>query len=456
MSLRSKFGFLRPPSGKLDTSDLLEKMFPSVALWQVVFLIALTVVVSMWNLDAVREYVFESIDRGREDRAVMAMSDPSDKIAAQACDSLLSAQDSTYYAYITDILYERPQVSFACLSRSAQRNQPAEPEESADPDDLDFSDEATELWPDMSMSRGADEVLPNYVLVASTLGRRWMNDLIRGSDNTCETALNARRALELARVDSSYRMMSCALGADSAEVRECCVSQLGGHEAFADQLDDPGQVPLIPASFDYRALVGSTFPEVPLASEMLGRRYQRWEAEVAVPSAEDLAVRGEERFGNLQYNAQDWVVGVGCDIHYNLPSRGLVPAAFVPLVESKGCGPSTPPWAGMYSPASWSDMCMGMYERRRKMGASPREAICESLVTSTVGRSIITARMHVMSALSSGVQVPGVRRKKLELSGSNFGDRVFNPHSEKSKRIRQRERMGAPWDADPSSAPMGP
>ncbi|AWV90668.1 hypothetical protein [Bradymonas sediminis] len=456
-SLWDKLNLPRPESGEFETSGLLEKMFPAVAFWQVVFLIGVTVLVSMWNLDVVREFVFHSLEGGREDRAVVAITDPSDEIAAEACYSLLSAQDSTYYAHITEVLYQRPYASFECLSRSAEANQqgaPPEAEAAKDPNDMNFAEPQTPNWPDMSLVSGADEMVPNYVLVASTLGHRWMNDLIRGSDNTCQTALNTRRALDLARVDPTYRMMSCALGADSAEVRECCVSQLGGHEAFVGLLDDPGRVPLIPASFDYRALVGSAFPEVPLASEMLGRRYQRWEAEVAVPNAEELALRGEERFGNLQYNAQDWVVAVGCDIHYNLPTRGLVAAAFVPLVESKGCGPSTPPWAGMYSQASWADMCTGMYQERRKMGATPREAICDSLATATVGRTITAANMSVLSAVSFGAQVPGVRRKKLELSGDNFGERVFSPHGERAKRERQRLRNGTPWDPNPGETPM--
>jgi len=469
-----KFNFLRPASGKFDTTDLLEKMFPPIALWQVVFLIAITVLVSMWNLDIVREFVFDSLERGRQERAVQALTDSSDKVASQACYSLLRAEDTTYYAYITDILYNRPHVSFTCLSRaaqpaqvdsaqadSAQAEMPAETSPDAgiqgdpsQPGALSFSEQETESWPETRLATGSDGMVPNYVLVASTLGSLWMNDLIRGSDNTCQTALNTRRALDLARVDPTYRMMSCALGADSAEVRECCVSQLGGHEAFTTLLDDSGRVPLIPASFDYRALVGSAFPEVPLASELLGRRYQRWEAEVAVPSAEELTQRGEERFGNLQYNVQDWVVEVGCDIHYNLPSRGLVPAAFVPLVEAKGCSPANPPWVGMYSPASWSDMCLGMYHERRRMGATPRDAICDSLATSTVGRSVVMANMIVLSALSSSIQVPGVRRKKLELRGTNFGERIFNPHSKEARRHRERERTGAPWAADPNAVPM--
>lgn len=472
------FNFLRPPSGKFDTSNLIEKMFPPAALWQVLFLIATTVLVSMWNLDMVREFVFDSLERGRQERAVQALTDSSDKIASDACYSLLSTEDSTYYATITDILYQRPHVSFTCLSRAAEP-EPTEAsppevavqdapdagtaqeapdagiaEDSAAPKALTFSEQESQSWPETRLSTGTDGMVPNYVLVASTLGSLWMNDLIRGSDNTCQTALNARRALDLARVDPTYRMMSCALGADSAEVRECCVSQVGGHEAFTDLLDDSGRVPLIPASFDYRALVGSAFPEVPLASELLGRRYQRWEAEVAVPSAEERAERGEERFGNLQYDVQDWVVEVGCDIHYNLPSRGLVPAAFVPLVEAQGCSDATPPWAGMYSPASWSDMCLGMYHERRAMGASPRDAICDSLATSTVGRSVLMANMIVLSALSSGTQLPGVRRKKLELSGSNFGERINNPHSKEARRRKERELNGAPWAVDLNATPM--
>lgn len=441
-----KFKFPTPPGGKLDTTGLLDKMFPAIAFWQVVFLIAVTVLVSMWNLDVTREFVFDFFEEGRQERAVMALTDPSDTVAADACYALLSAGNSTYYAHIADTLYRRPQASFACLGRSAEDTQSGAPSQPG------ASQQASPSWPDMTLSSGADDLVPNYVLVASTLGSRWMSDLIGGSDNTCRTALNARRALDLARVDSTYRMMSCALGADSAEVRQCCVTQLGGQEAFSELLDWSDRVPLIPASFDYRALVGSAFPEVPLASELLGRQYQRWEAEIVAPDSASLAERGEERFGNLQYNVQDWVVEVGCSIHYNLPSRGLVPAAFVPLVESAGCGPTTPPWAGMYSPQSWSEMCTGMYDRRRKMGATPREAICGSLATSTVGRSITMAHMIVISSINNGTQLPGVQREKIEFSGDNFGGRLVTPQD--ATKRREREEKRAFMKGDPFSSSM--
>jgi hypothetical protein len=449
--VKFRFKFPRPAGGKLETEGLIDGMFSAIALWQLVFLIGVTVAVSMWNLDAVRVFLFEQIEHSRAERAVQALSDPSDEVAAAACYYMLTDGDGSMYAHLANTLYRRPQVALRCLEKTTAQVERLR--EQAEAERKELNQDRKEVWPRMALPTGPQSLVPGYVLIASTLGQRWMSDLIDGSDNTCRTAYNTRRALELARVDPTYRLMSCAIGADAPGVRECCVTQLGGHEAFLELLDRPNLVPLYPASFDFRALVGSAFPSVPLASDLLGRRYQRWWAEIPVAEPATAANGGGERFGDLQFDVQDWVVDVGCRIHYNLRSRRLVPAAFVPLVESEGCAPSTPPWSGMYSPTSWSDMCLGMYKHRRKMAFTPRDSICGSLATSTVGRTIVTARLIVAGALNDGQRVPGVRREKIELVGDNFGERLFGfAHG---PPVNEDEEADVLWRADGFSSPMG-
>jgi hypothetical protein len=258
-------------------------------------------------------------------------------------------------------------------------------------------------------------------MMASTIGQQWMTDLIEGTTNACETAYSARRALEYAGLDPTYQLMSCAVAADSADVRKCCVNQLGGHEGFAELVSRPDIVPISQARYDYRALVGASFPSVPIASVTMGRRLGPVTNDAPTEPVED----GEERFEDLQFDVQDWVIEVGCRIHYASASRREVPASMVALIESDGCAPTSPPWSGMYSARSWSNMCMGMYSYRRKLAYSPREALCNSLSRSTLDKTISVSQLSVGAAISQARQVPGVSRKSLDIVGENFGDRLF-------------------------------
>lgn len=439
------------PAIRLNDPRLIGGMFSPSAVWQLVFLISATFLLSLWNLDSVRLYVFDALVDEHPERAARALEDSSDKVASMACIQLLNDGNIAMFERVVNVLYRRPQVAFQCLEMAtiqwAESQQPA----AAD----DAAPQQQQVWPEiaLSSSRDAEDLVPSYVLVASSLAQRWTRDLIDGSDNTCQTAYHTRRAMELAWVDPSYRLMSCAVGADSPQVRECCVTQLGGHQAFIDLLSKPELAPIYLASIDYRALVGSAFPSVPLASELIGRRFQPWmaDAPAAVPASGDAG--GGERFGPLQFDVQDWVVEVGCRVHFSSPSRQWVPAAFVPLVESHGCAPTSPPWEGMYSPASWTDMCLSMYAYRRKMAFTPKDAICSSLAVSAASRTITRAELEIASAHNSALLVPGVRRKEIKLVGDNFGERVigFQPGPKKTRN----EDLDQTWRSDPHTSPMG-
>lgn len=437
------------PAIRLNDPRLISGMFPTSAVWQLVFLISATFLLSLWNLDAVRLYVFDTLTDEHPERASRALDDASDEVASLACVQLLNDGNVTMFERVVDVLYRRPQVAFQCLERATA--QWADAQQSAPEDDTDA---AQPVWPEIAIaaSVGSEDLVPSYVLVASSLAQRWTRDLIDGSDNTCQTAYHTRRAMELAWVDPSYRLMSCAVGADSPAVRECCVTQLGGHEAFINLLHKPEMAPTYLASIDYRALAGSAFPNIPLASELIGRRFQPWMAEAPAAVAASGDASGGERFGPLQFDVQDWVVEVGCRIHFSSPSRQWVPAAFVPLVESKGCAPTSPPWEGMYSPASWTDMCLSMYAYRRKMAFTPRDAICSSLAVSAASRTITYAQLAVASAHNNALVLPGVRHKQIELVGDNFGDRVlgFQPGPKKT-RDEDRDQL---WRSDPHTSPM--
>jgi hypothetical protein len=440
----------QPPSTKPDASQIWAHLLDDAASWQLVFLIAVTFVASLWNLDVVRRGVFEVVGVDRVLWAEAALEDPNDDIAARACAQILTNRDELMPTQLIRTLYIRPEVAFRCLAQSTEIVEARREEERARrpnrrQDQHQHEREASQHNP---FYRHEPELVPRHQLVASTIGRRWMADLIEGASNACETAYSAKRALEHADLDPTYQLMSCAVAADSQEVRQCCVNQLGGHETFAELVDRPDLVPLRQVRYDYRALAGASFPSVPVASASLGRRRGPLTPDAPSEPVED----GEERFEDLQFDVQDWVIEVGCRLHYSNSSRREVPASLVALVESKGCAPSSPPWSGMYSAHSWSKMCLGMYDYRRKLAYTPREALCNSLSRATLDQTISVAELMVTAAISEARQVPGVARESLDIVGENFGDRLFGfRHGEP---VEANEEPESNWRGSGRFSPM--
>lgn len=435
---RPKLGADRP-----EMAELFEQMFDKVAVWQLIFLAAATLLASMWSLDVVRQSLFGLFGEERTGRLAAALEDPSDEIAAEACAVILTDGKSMIPSQLFRTLYTRPPVAFSCLEQATaivetRRAEKAAREEDPTEDDLHNPFYRREL-----------DLVPMHEVVASTLGQRWMTDLFEGTSNACETAHNARRALEYAKLDTDYRLLTCAVAADSEEVRQCCVDQLGGQNAFVELLDQPGQVPLRESSDDYRALVGASFPSVPTAAVALDRRRGSQDAGVLETPVEN----GEKRFGNLQFDVQDWVLDVGCRLHFFETSRQKVPASFIPLIESDGCAPTDPPWAGMYAAPSWTQTCLELYDYRRSQAYTPRESLCKSLGDATVDSTVTGASMVVSAAISEARAMPGVQRTKFEMAADNFGERLYGfQHGEPTDEKNEPEST---WRGDGMSSPMG-
>ncbi len=434
---------------KLSRDRVFELMFTKTAIWQMVFLLGAALLVSLWNLDAVRRLALEQLGPDQLSRAEAALEDPDDEVATHACYLLLVEGEGFIPAPLERTLYERPYVAAACLERvsetiAARRE--------------DGRDEPERAWRHNPFVEQEYELVPRHELLASTLGRMWMTDLFEGTQNACPTALNARRALEHARLDPTYRLMSCAVAADSPEVRDCCVKQLGGHEVFAELLEQPERAPLLEASFDFAALAGASFPSVPLAASHPGQRSfanstPKQDQAQAKPASAPSPDGDEERFSDMQPDVQDWVVEVGCNLHLGAPERQTTAEALVPLVESPGCAPTEVAWSGMHSATSWSKMCLGMYEyRRRELAYSPRESICDSLAAATVSQTITVAGFDVAAALSQARQTPGVRREELDLVGDSFGDRLYG-HA-RGEPTDEHEEPESQWKDDENTNPL--
>ncbi|QDG50675.1 hypothetical protein FIV42_08015 [Persicimonas caeni] len=428
---------------RLDMSEVVDRMFDDTAVWQLVFLVAATLLASLWTLDFVRAGLFGLFDEERTGRLAAALEDPNDEIAAEACAVILTDGQGLVPSGLIRTLYLRPQVAFSCLEQATatverRRAEKAANDETPTEDDLHNPFYRREV-----------DLVPHHEVVASTLGQRWMTDLFEGTSNACETADNARRALEYAKLDTDYRLLTCAVAADSAEVRQCCIGQLGGKDAFVALLDRPDRVPLREASDDYRALVGASFPSVPTAKVALDRRRSAREADTPNAPVEG----GEKRFGDLQFDVQDWVIDVGCRLHFFESSRQKVPASFEPLVESQSCAPTDPPWAGMYSAPSWTKTCLERYAYRRSQAYTPRESLCKSLGDATVDSAVSVTSLIVTAAVSEARVVPGVQRDELELAGDNFGARLYG--FKHGRPIDENNEPESTWKGDGMVSPMG-
>jgi hypothetical protein len=425
-----------------DSPGLVDILLDDVSLWQLIFLVAATLVVSLWNLDTVRINVLERLDFEQMSRVEAALYDPSDEIAARACFHILDKGEGAIPSHLVRTLYVRPFVAFDCLEQANQ----------AWTQRIDERDDGADSDRHDPFERRRPELVPRHKLIASTLGQRWMTDLIEGTSNACETAHHARKALELADLDPSYRLMSCAVAADAEEVRQCCVDHLGGSEVFVRLLERPEEAPLREASFDFPALAGASFPSVPVAKMALGRQSGFLRSQLS-DSPEEGPDPDAERFSDLQPDVQDWVVEVGCRIHLDSPARHIAARAFVPLVESPGCAPTDVPWSGMYSANSWSRLCQGMYHyRRQALADAPREAICGSLATATVDRAIAVAELTMLAALSYARQQPGVEREELEIAGDHFGERLYGlGHGKSADEGGESESL---YRGDPGANPL--
>jgi hypothetical protein len=433
-------------------AEILKRFLDESAFWQLLFVIGMTLLASLWNLDSVRMAAFEWVGGDRTGWSEAALEDPNDDLAAEACSLILTDRDELIPPQLVRTLYLRPQVAFRCFEQSTQVVEARRNEEQSSGEQVDRGgeDRASRHNP---FYRPTPDLVPRHQLTASTIGRQWMTDLIEGTNNACETAYSARRALEYADLDPTYQLMSCAIAADSKEVRQCCVNQLSvnqlnGRDGFVELVSRPDLVPLRQARYDYRALVGASFPSIPVASTALGRR----RGPVTTDASSEPVEAGEERFDDLQFDVQDWVVGVGCRLHYANASRREVPASMVALVESKGCAPTSPPWSGMYSAHSWSKTCMGMYNYRRKLAYTPREALCNSLSRATLDQTISVAELSVTAAISQARQVPGVAKKSLDIVGENFGERLFGfRHGEP---VDANEEPESTWRGSGEFGPM--
>lgn len=418
------------------------KRLVSITLWLSPLLLALAIVGAglAWLLPPVRLLAFTLAASQELVDAEAALKDPSDHVVSSACIKLLEAPDQAVSERAIKRLAQRPKAALKCLTLMAERDpnyhefsaESAAPAESAEviededkageapsdsaPDeaeaeraeaaketDIDTKSEGDEppqkaASPGPSAPSSTDELVPAYQVLASNLGQRWAQQLTSQKDVDCAIAEGARHALSTAQMDPTHHLLSCSLIADGADTRACCVQELGGEASWAELLDTPSSHPLGNSAAYYSSYIAATFPQDAKTED----------SESSQDSSEDK--ESAPRFGEHHIAAQDWSVGVGCELRRVAPSDVATISAFSALLESEGCAPTDSPWAGYFDTMSWDALCHEHYDfRRQELQEAPAEAICRSLEVATVGQIIQVAQNRVVAATSTAGRVPGAR-----------------------------------------------
>jgi hypothetical protein len=365
----------------------------------VVIVVAATVFAGVWRMPQTRLWVIDKVGPHQILNLNAALEDPDEAVAARACEITLTSQWSWKQVEAYRTLYKRPPVALACLEGVRSKMTSG--------NDKDKEEEAT------GSSRVEFSPVSRAQLAALRLGRQWMVDLHEGRANSCETASAARKALEFAEAEPAYPLLRCAVSASASEARQCCIDEMGGEDAFTKLLEQPDRVSLMRIDEHYDELVRAAFPAEPVAAKEEGEAQAQAEDEEesdAKQKADDQKADKQTKDAEksdeaLAAKKQDWVFNLGCRFHFEEPARMQVVSAFLPIIESPGCSPDTPPWQGYYNAQNWSMVCSGMYtERRTEQKKKPREALCDSLKYASIDEAIGVSMVGTDTALSRAEQ----------------------------------------------------
>jgi len=404
----------------------------------------------LWVFPPIRLSLLELAGDSAHFFSSAGINDPDDKVAARACYFQVKNDPYELTPALLKSLAKRPDVAIACLEHFPGR--PA----TEGPSDAESEEIAEEMHP-AKINLGNPTLVQSQEILATRLGEHWMKGLRNNRAEDCSVVVPAKTALEYARVDSSHGFLSCAVSADNPEIRACCVDALGGEEAFAELLGQTNTTPLRHVAENFMSLATHSFPEIGHAALIKQQMTASGEeASSEDPSGADAAPEEladldaiekikipDERFGELQHEVQDWVVGLGCALHLEQPTSSRVIETFVPLIESKQCAPTSPPSTGYFGAMNWSALCQGLYHyHRTDLSQTPRQAICTSLERTIVAQTITASRMNLWAAQGAARKEAGADI----VAGAPFADipKHQNPsrrHTANPGAGRQSSRM---------------
>ncbi len=410
--------------------------------------IAACVVAGLWRLPKMRLWVVDNLGPLRLVQLESALHDSNADVAVNACQHLLSRPESELSPASVDLLYRRPDVAMRCLNKFEPANQQQH--------------KRTKPAAVRDATRRVKVTIVSWrQLLAVRLAKRWMANIDKDEGRACDRAASARKALTFAGNEANYPLLRCAVMTSSDKVRQCCIGALGGEKKFASLLDQPEAVPVRTAARDLQSLVKATFlseasdkakavaekaddakteatrpdPEaktgiqkaVAAANEAIKQPAgaAKDHVQTAVATAFGAAKRAGTPVADTRADAvreQDWVVELGCRVHFQDPTRRAVVRSFQPLIESPDCSPGKSVWQDFYDSQSWSELCSGMYSDGRAQSLPPRRAICHSLVQASVENTIGEASDILQTSLTLARQDAQKSRSPLIYGGeTDFG-----------------------------------
>lgn len=394
-----------------------------------VVILAATIIGGVWRSPEVRVWAVEVLGPYQIINLKAALDDPSEAVAARACEVTFGEQWSWTQIQVYRKLYKLPSVALRCL-------------------DAVRANQKEDVKDDAEASSGEFTPVSRAQLAALRLGRLWVADLHEGRSDTCTTAKAAKRALEFAEGGATFPLLRCAVSASTRQARDCCIEELGGQEKTVELLEKPELISLMLVDEHYEELVNATFP-------VEQTRAQRSGSDDDEENDDRTADAKRERDGNDQKQGegdddvattealvaekQDWVLGLGCRFHFEEPERLTVIRSFMPIIESEGCSTGATPWQGYYDLQSWSKVCAGMYtSRRTEQEMKPREALCDSLKYASIDEAIEVSKIALGSAAArAGRKADSEQERAPWAKGFFYSDRPSSPYvTSRARRSR--------------------
>lgn len=216
--------------------------------------------------------------------------------------------------------------------------------------------------------------------MASSLNEGWTASIMRTEDSkrACELAPWSPVMSELAQQPPAPRLLHCALGALSDEVRVCCANNLVAQGKLLDRLGDVDTFPAEAVDKVFVPMMSHAFQ--PLSLEAGEQRVAQTLA------TDDEAVR-------------QWVVDLGCGVLDPTEAQPEVLAGLISLVEADTCGLTPAEESEYTAPAPLVRLCAQMEDIDQSKPVQTRA--CEAVRAARVENTVVLAQIQFHHAVRS-------------------------------------------------------
>ncbi len=300
-------------------------------------------VAGLWMSPDVRARV---IPFASEDRAQVeaALGDPADQVRVEACLKIIEMGVSGSESTLRAALDPHPESALSCLTEAKARKY-----------------------------NGTNRV-------ANQLISGWESQMFGAngpaSKRACEYASVTPKARAIAERHEFVGLLTCAMLAESVEVRTCCAQQMkaAGGDSLATSLGPVEEFPVVEGEQMFGALVDHTFRPLSLPVE---------QQDVADLMDSDAEVN------------RRWAVEFGCSLVPEPERRRAVVEGMLPIIEGGTCQLSEAAQYAFLEGTQWVFLCDDIL---LATDVSTEQAICDSFTNSLVERAVAEASSRVYKA----------------------------------------------------------